>query len=148
MRLHSAIMVAMLLVVGVALCDGPYFGFIIDDSEPHKLVKNMKKVAVGHSPQSKVIEQKNGEHYFIKVTEAVYNAGFAVLTTNEVNNLVDVAISNSADYEEWDTRSQAIIETMRTELNAIRTDPKVNLPEITEAEMKQKVKDKKPKKKK
>lgn len=93
------------------------------------------------------VTKKGVEKYYYRVvvTEPQYTAGWPALDPAIKTAAKEAASEQYDDFENWDSKEGAIIEAIRDYLNVLNATN--GLPEIKKSDMKQKIKDKKPKKK-
>lgn len=97
MKKKFMILTVLMLVCSTAFGGGiKWYGFLVDDSSPHGLIKNLKKVAVNQAmPVSTVLfDQKGNTQYRLVVSKTVFDAGYDALTPAEVDALVLEAKNN------------------------------------------------------
>lgn len=82
-------------------------------------------------------------YYRVFVNQAQHSAGWDALDPAIKSAAKLAAEEYSKSYENWDTKLQAVIDTLYDEINVIREDNKIGLPPITDQEKKDKIKNKK-----
>ena len=108
-------------------------------------------VTTNQPPMVALRNNKNkvtGFRYYVFVTEAQEKAGFATIPQQTIDDAKDYASDWYDDYENWDGKYDALIEALRDMHNDLATAAGQPAQVVSKGQMKQKIKDKNPKKKK
>ena len=148
MKRLALIIGCILIVTVVQAADNYVYEATTNHVETSSYTTADTNLAPAITIQSAGGEDQPEYRYRIYVTEAQYTNGWATVPQAAKEAALAACFAELDDYTKFDGDLRASIDALYDEINVLRTDPKLGLPALTDAEKKQKIKDKDPKKKK